>query len=72
MTLNAVSAIVSGKKLITTNSKIADELFYHPNNILIIDENNPYIDPDFIKSEIVPINMDELEVGNWLKHIINT
>ena len=72
MTLNAVTAIASGKKLITTNSKIANELFYHPNNILIIDENNPYIDPDFIKSEIVPINMDELEVGNWLKHIINT
>lgn len=71
-TLNAITAIVSGKKLITTNYRIADEDFYHPNNILIIDGEAPYIPEDFIRSQYIPIDMQHLRLNNWLKHIINS
>lgn len=72
LTINAITAIVAGKKLITTNSRIFDEDFYNPNNILIVDEKNPSISKAFINSEYIPIDMQHLRLDNWLKHIINS
>lgn len=72
MTINAVFAIASGKKLITTNKRINEEPFFHPNNILIVDEENPTITADFLYAPIVPIDMSDLRLDNWLKHIINS
>lgn len=72
MTINAVSALVSGKKLITTNKRIKEEKFYHPNNILVIEEENPIIPADFISSPTCQIDMQHLKLNNWLKHIINS
>ena len=71
MTINAIAAIASGKKLVTTNHRIKQEPFFHPNNILVIDQVNPRIDVDFIKLPIIPIDMNYLRMENWLQHIIN-
>lgn len=71
LTMNAILGIVSGKKLITTNYRVVDEDFYHPNNILVVDENNPIIPQSFVQSKIVPRDMSYLKLDNWLKHILN-
>ena len=71
LTMNAILGIVSGKKLITTNSRIVEENFYDPNNILIIDEKNPIIPLSFIQSKPNVYDMSFLRLDNWLKHITN-
>lgn len=71
MTINAVLALASGKKLITTNYRIKEETFYHPHNILVVDENEPIIPRSFLDAKYIPIDMSCLRLDNWLKHIIN-
>ena len=71
LTMNAILGIVSGKKLVTTNNRVVDEDFYHPNNILVVDENNPVIPLSFVKSKTVCRDMSYLRLDNWLKHIVN-
>lgn len=72
MTINAITALASGKKLITTNNRIKDEDFYNPNNILIINIDDPIIPKEFLNSPLIKIDMKYLKLDNWLKHIINT
>lgn len=72
MTINAISAIASGKKLITTNYRIKAESFYDPNNILVIDINNPIITKEFIETPNHTIDMTYLRLDNWLKFIVNS
>lgn len=43
------------KKLITTNSSIKNYNFYNPNNILIIDEDNPIIPKSFLETKYKPL-----------------
>lgn len=70
-TLNVLSAIGKGKKLITTNHRISQEPFYHPNNISIVDACNPVFDRDFFDRPIVPIDISCLEIHNWLSMIFD-
>lgn len=72
MTINAITAIATGKKLITTNRRIVKEEFYNPNNILIVDEQHPVIPAEFITSKVEPVNVTYLRMDNWLKHVINS
>lgn len=71
MTINAITAIALGKKLITTNKRIAEEDFYDPKMICIIDENNPKLDLDFFNAPNIPIDMSKLRLDNWLLHVVN-
>lgn len=50
LTMRAIEAIGSGKKLITTSSSIKKYDFYRPENIFVIDSEAPYLDPDFLSS----------------------
>lgn len=68
-TLNVISAIGNHMKLISTNPNLKNEPFYHPNNILIIDETLK-IDKEFLAKSIVPININCLEINNWIKLIL--
>lgn len=47
MTINAITALGKGKKLITTNKRIKEESFYDPDTIYILDDENPKLDIDF-------------------------
>lgn len=71
MTINAVTALALGKKLITTNKYIVEEDFYTPNNIMIIDELNPEIDINFFYTEYCPTSMKHLRLDNWLINLFD-
>lgn len=71
MTINCITALAKGKKLITTNKRIKEESFYNPNNILIIDEKDPILNMDFFVTPTIPLNMENLRLDNWLKNILN-
>ena len=71
MTINAITALAKGKKLITTNKRIKEEPFYDPNVIYILDENNPQLDIEFFNTPYTPVDMTHLRMDNWLKHILN-
>ena len=57
MTIRALEALFLRKKLITNNSEISEYDFYHPNNILILDENtNSDTIENFIRRPYFEIN----------------
>ena len=70
MTINCITALATGKKLITTNVRIKEEAFYNPNNIFIISEENPVLDIHFFESEVGKMDMTHLRMDNWLLHIL--
>ena len=70
-TFRTIDAMAACKKLITTNPFIKQEKFYHPDNIIIIDENNPEIDPDFFEKPFKQINVEEYSLDNWVKTIFS-
>ncbi|WP_298517369.1 hypothetical protein [uncultured Kordia sp.] len=60
------------KKLITTNKDIVNYDFYHPQNILVVDENNIEIPEDFVTSPYVEIEetiLSKYKIENWVKPI---
>lgn len=71
ITINAITALSKGKKLITTNDRIASESFYDPDSICIIDSNNPHLDIDFFKSSAPRVDIGNLRIDRWLQDIVN-
>lgn len=69
MTINCITALAHGQKLITTNKRIAEEPFYSPNMIYIMDEDNPQLDVTFWNRSNKMVNLEYLRIDNWLKHI---
>ena len=70
MTINCITALATGKKLITTNQRIKEESFYNPNNIYILDEEKPVLDMAFFDSEAEKMDLTHLRLDNWLLHIL--
>lgn len=71
MTINCITALAQGQKLITTNKRIKNESFYNPNMIYVMDEDNPYLDISFWSRPYEKIDMSHLRLDNWLLHILN-
>lgn len=72
LTMRTMEMIGAKKKLITTNSNIKEYDFYLPNNIYIVDRNNPQISKSFFESryEELPQNIyDKYSLRNWIKQI---
>lgn len=66
-------AMALNKKVITTNKWAYDYSYVNRDNVLIVDKDNPVIDPDFLKSEPHPpiqSNLGALELSNWVKILI--
>lgn len=59
LSTRAYEAMASKRKYITTNKHIMDYDFYNPNNIFVIDINNPIIPSEFIKSPFEEVD-DEI------------
>ncbi|WP_420572509.1 hypothetical protein [Kordia sp.] len=60
------------KKLITTNKDIVNYDFYHPQNILVVDESNIEIPTDFVDSPYVEIEeaiLSKYKIENWIRPI---
>ncbi len=60
------------KKLITTNKDIVNYDFYHPQNILVVDENAIEIPDEFVTSpycELEETILDHYRIRNWVKRV---
>lgn len=74
LSFRVFEALGAKKKLITTNTDIVTYDFYHPNNILIIDINNPVIPKAFLSSEYLEINnniLDKYMLASWVETIFD-
>lgn len=72
LTFRVFESLGLEKKLITTNSDIKNYDFYNPNNILIINEENPVIPIDFFTGEYEKIPefiLKKYTLGNWVDTI---
>lgn len=61
------------KKIITTNKNVKEYNFYHPDNILIIDKDNPILIQEFFHKKFNPITKQytkEYTPDAWLNKII--
>ncbi|WP_310992335.1 hypothetical protein [Aequorivita marina] len=62
------------KKIITSNKYIQDFDFYNPENILIIDPENPLIPESFLKTAYVPIPQEvyrKYTLEGWVEKVFN-
>lgn len=73
ITPRVIWALAMGKKIISTNRNLLLAPFYNPEQISIIDRNNPIIDIDFIKDDKVfsiHPEIENLKLDNWVKDFI--
>ncbi len=70
-TFRTIDAMITRKKLVTTNTFIKKEKFYNENNILIIDKFKPEIDKQFFNKPFVVLNLDEYSLPSWVKTIFS-
>ena len=55
LSTRAYEAMASKRKYITTNPEVKNYDFYNPNNIFVVDLNNPIIPKEFLESSFDPI-----------------
>jgi hypothetical protein len=63
------------RKVITNNPSVVDYDFYHPDNILLIDDQNPHIPASFLQSDYHPIAPDILHkytLPGWCARVFAT
>lgn len=73
LTFRIFESLALEKKLITTNHDIKNYDFYNPNNILIIDKNNPKIPVSFFENEYVKIPesiYQKYTVEGWINNVM--
>lgn len=73
LTMRTIELLGAQKKIITTNQDIVNYDFYHPNNILVINRENPILNEDFFKTDYLPISnqiREEYSIENWLKRML--
>lgn len=73
LTLRTFETLASQTKLITTNKNVMHYDFYNPNNIYVIDRENPIVDKQFFDTEYEVLDKDIVEqysLENWIKKMI--
>jgi hypothetical protein len=73
-THRVIEAMSRGQKVLTTNTGIRKEAFYNPEQVHIIDRNDPIFEADWIREKVeFSINecFRDMELKVWLKQIIN-
>ena len=55
LTMRTVESILSGLKVMTTNSFVINEPFFSPERVLILDRNQPFIPLAFLNSNYIPL-----------------
>ncbi|WP_324035433.1 hypothetical protein [Aeromonas caviae] len=74
LTMRTIEMLGMQKKLVTTNKNVAEYDFYNPNNILIVDRNNPRIDPEFIHSKYQRVDkkiLEKYKLSTWLIKLLS-
>ncbi|WP_052158135.1 hypothetical protein [Lacinutrix jangbogonensis] len=62
------------KKLITNNTDIVNYDFYNPQNILVVDADNPIVPEHFVNSPYIPIEESVLQkyrLEHWVNHVFD-
>lgn len=73
LTIRTLEALGSGVKLITTNKSVQYYDFYNPQNILIIDNENPFIPDDFVALpyiDVLPEVYHKYSLRHWVDVIV--
>ena len=74
LTMRTLETLGAKRKLITTNTYVKEYDFYRPQNILVVDRNNPIIPQDFVESEFEELPSDiynKYSLDSWLKTIFH-
>lgn len=74
LTMRTLETLGAGRKLITINQEVIKYDFYDPQNILVIDRQNPEISPEFLKSETKDLPSEILykySIEGWIKEIFD-
>ena len=74
LTMRTIETIGMGKKMVTTNLDIANYDFYNSNNILIIDRNNPKIEPTFFQTPYEPLPEElykKYSINGWIDAVFS-
>ncbi len=72
LTMRTFEVLATGRKLITTNEDIVHYPFYNPNNVLIIDRNNPQLPKEFFDSKFTALPENQLyrmSINSWLEDV---
>ena len=72
LTLRVLEALYFNKKIISTNSELKNYDFYHPNNILVLDDSLK-VDISFFDSPYVPVDNNTLgkyTAESWIRTLV--
>ncbi len=74
LTMRTIETLGSRRKLITTNADIAEYDFYNPDNILIIDREQPALSKEFFESDYQELDRDiynKYTISAWVRDILS-
>jgi len=66
-TMRSIETMGAGRKIISTNARLAEADFYHENNVAVIDRSKPRVEPGFLES---PFVMPKRQV--WKKYTLSS
>lgn len=72
LTMRTFETLGAGRKLITTNENVKSYPFYNPQNILIINRDNPIYEKSFFESEFIPIEESiykSMSLQGWIEEV---
>ncbi|HTF20481.1 MAG TPA: hypothetical protein VK658_20555 [Chryseolinea sp.] len=72
LTMRTIETLGARRKLITTNERVTDYDFFHPQNILVIDRDNIQIDPAFFKTPVVLLDSSiykKYSIDGWISDV---
>ncbi|GHA43887.1 hypothetical protein GCM10007103_26370 [Salinimicrobium marinum] len=73
LSFRVFEALGFDKKLITTNEDVRNYDFYNPENILIVDRENPVVIKSFLRNEYVPVPKsikDKYRRDAWIQEVL--
>lgn len=71
LTMRAIEAICTGKKLITTARDVLRYDFYHPDNVMLVDWDTLEFDPDFLFEAPKLLDRSVIEKYSLRKWVLN-
>lgn len=74
LTMRTIEVLGARRKLITTNEDILNYDFYHPNNILLIDRENPKLSAGFLQSPLYPLSpalYERYSIDGWIRDLFS-
>lgn len=72
LTMRTIESVGARRKLITTNERVNEYDFFHPQNILIINRDAIQVDPAFFKTPVVKLDAaiyKKYSIDGWLSDV---